>query len=764
MPDDAGLLSRVTSKLSSGVALRRATRVAVVVPPTLLLFLSVPYTSGSALFGVFGALALLLFADFGGPMRDRAIAYAATTAAGIPLLLIGITWGQRPFFGALIMFLVAMIVGLAGVLRGMFASAQTVLLLVTVLAVTSAAPGSQLPALTTWTIGGLIALVAALVLWPARPSRSLLQQLSVLYAQVATTVRTRWAEPDRAAYDEALAEFDKNLAGLRGSFEGNLMRPAGLTDTDRSIAQLVDLLSRLRGYQKWVDVLPENREQYPELDRANRQFATVVADELDLIASELGHGGRSAVDPNRIRVARDDHLTALTEWVQQHRGHLPGPELRRHLDDLFPLRVASISTELASASAAGNTHFYDSSLDTELAPPRQEPWQRFAQNLSWDSPWFRNALRSAIALSLSVLIAKNLGLQHSFWIVLGTLTALRFDALGTGRTAFQALAGTAAGVGVGAALIMAVGDNQAVWWALLPVVLLVTGYTPGTFSLAVGQAGFSVTVIVLFSLFAPATLETAELRLIDVVIGLAVSLAVSLLMWPRGVVATLRARMTTAMSAATDHLMMSIDYIAGGAVDRELLTMFAHRSALAMDQAAEAYDLSVAQRPPKSVPVGKWYRVAIAARHVDVSANLLPGVAQTVLSRGGTRPIPLSLTGPVLATAHDVRRHLRQVVEAWRSESPSLQTADIDPTPTPTGSLTDAVTSSESVTKLRAAIDAWLEEPSDWTGVGADPTPALVVWTADWNAFISWNAEVLQRTLSGADAPHNAVTAVPPTG
>lgn len=103
------------------------------------------------------------------------------------------------------------------------------------------------------------------------------------------------------------------------------------------------------------------------------------------------------------------------------------------------------------------------------------------------------------------------------------------------------------------------------------------------------------------------------------------------------------------------------------------------------------------------------------------------------------------------------------MVEAWRSEC-SCTGADIDPSPTPTGSLTDAVTSSESVTKLRAAIDAWLEEPSDWTGVGADPTPALVVWTADWNAFISWNAEVLQRTLSGADAPHNAVTAVPPTG
>ena len=33
------------------------------------------------------------------------------------------------------------------------------------------------------------------------------------------------------------------------------------------------------------------------------------------------------------------------------------------------------------------------------------------------------------------------------------------------------------------------------------------------------------------------------------------------------------------------------------------------------------------------------------------------------------------------------------------------------------------------------------------TGTGADPIPALVTWTADWNAFIAWNADLLERTL-----------------
>ena len=735
------------AKLRNGVALRRATRAAVVVPPVLFVMLSVPYLQQAAVFGVFGVLSLLLFADFGGPLRDRFLAYVITTAVGVPLIVLGITVGQQPLRAALIMFVVAMIVGTAAVLRGMIAGAQTVLLLATVLSLTAASPGTQIPAMVTWTIGGLAAAVAALVLWPARPSLKLFRQLSTLYGEAATLMRTRWADPDPQAYEAALSQFDADLKALRASYDGNLLRPSGLTDTDRSIAQLVDLLTRLRGYHKWVDVVPADSPPAPELHAATEKFAAVVADELDRISRELVNPKGHSVDPDRIRLARNAHLDAVNAWVAAHRATWPGADVRRELDDLFPLRVASVSTELASASAEGDTNFYDATLESNLAATGEGPWRRFTRNLTWSSPWFRNALRAAIALSISVWLAKDLGLDHAFWIVLGTLTALRFDALGTGRTAVQALAGTAAGVLIGAGLIEVVGDNTTVWWILLPIALLITGYTPGNFSLAAGQAGFSVTVIVVFSLFAPATLATAELRLLDVTIGLVVSLTVSLLMWPRGVVATLHQRMTTAISAATDHLLMSIDYLVGGAVDEELLDEFGARSAIAMDQAREAYDLSIAQKPPQTVPIGRWFRVAIAARHVDVAARLLPGIARTVEARGGDRAIPLSLTGPMLAAAHDSRQHLRAVIAAWQDETEAQQTAELDPDAVQTGSMNEAATQCEEVTCLRASIDEWLQTPSQWTGTGADPIPALVTWTADWNAFIAWNADLLERTL-----------------
>jgi hypothetical protein len=50
--------------------------------------------------------------------------------------------------------------------------------------------------------------------------------------------------------------------------------------------------------------------------------------------------------------------------------------------------------------------------------------------------------------------------QHGFWVVLGTLSVLRSNAVATGSTVLRALLGTAAGFVVGAALL----QRRVPWW------------------------------------------------------------------------------------------------------------------------------------------------------------------------------------------------------------------------------------------------------------------------------------------------------------
>lgn len=240
-----------------GIALRRAARAAVMVPASVAILTQVPAISDAALFGVFAVLALLIFSDFGGTHGARALAYLATVAAGIPILVIGAIAGQT-ITGAMIMMAgVALLLGILAVLRGFVASAQTTLLLATVIATTSSPPDSHVTGATAWVLGGLMATAAAVLLWPAAANSELRHKLCAVFQQVVEVVRLRWAPEQRPKeLNRSLSELDSRIEELHNDYDGNLQRPAGVTTQDRALADLVEIAGEFRTYEYWSEVPP----------------------------------------------------------------------------------------------------------------------------------------------------------------------------------------------------------------------------------------------------------------------------------------------------------------------------------------------------------------------------------------------------------------------------------------------------------------------------------------------------------------------------
>ena len=125
------------------------------------------------------------------------------------------------------------------------------------------------------------------------------------------------------------------------------------------------------------------------------------------------------------------------------------------------------------------------------------------------------------------------GVQHSFWVVLGTLSVLRSNALEhrPERAARPRRNGRRLHRRRGAGL--AIGTNTTLLWFLLPLAILLAGLAPAI-SFAAGQAGFTVTLVILFNIIEPAGWQVGLVRVEDIAIGCAVSLAVGALFWPRG--------------------------------------------------------------------------------------------------------------------------------------------------------------------------------------------------------------------------------------
>ena len=176
------------------------------------------------------------------------------------------------------------------------------------------------------------------------------------------------------------------------------------------------------------------------------------------------------------------------------------------------------------------------------------------------SVWLHNSVRGAVALGLAVLVANRTGVQHSFWVIFGTLSVLRSNALNTGQFIARGILGTCIGFVIGAVALAIIGTDTTVLWILLPFVVLFAGIAPAVISFTAGQAAFTLTLLILFNLVQPAGWRLGIVRIEDVAIGFGVSLAVGLLFWPRGAGAALRKALAEAYADSARYLEQAVEY------------------------------------------------------------------------------------------------------------------------------------------------------------------------------------------------------------
>src|SRR5438045_8751784 len=110
---------------------------------------------------------------------------------------------------------------------------------------------------------------------------------------------------------------------------------------------------------------------------------------------------------------------------------------------------------------------------------------------------------------------------------------------------------------MGALLALGLGPHEAVLWGVLPVAILLAAYAPRAISFAAGQAGFTVTLFILFNIIQPVGWRVGVVRVEDVAIGFAISLGVGLLFWPRGAAALLREQLADAFARGIGYVVIA---------------------------------------------------------------------------------------------------------------------------------------------------------------------------------------------------------------
>jgi uncharacterized membrane protein YccC len=533
------------------LSLKAAARAAIVMPAVFAFADQVIAQPQTTIFSAFGSFAILVMADFSGPPRARLVSYLALAGTGVALISLGTLCSRSPTAATAVMAVVGFVVLFSGVINRYVAAGSFAALLTFIISVNVPAPPSAIPdRLAGWLLASVAGISAAMLLWPPRPRGDLRAAAARACAALGDLLDSQcYGDASRVRSRAAAAR--EAVAALRERFVATPYRPTGPTGSTEALGFLVDELDWLRSLVR----APAGAAQ--ALDRDPSREAIAAAGAVLHASAAMLSGLYERPDLKRLVCAREAVIEALVCEIRELPTGCDDAALLCAIEPAFRVRELSFAAWEVGANALLATGSEPPDVEWARRTPPSAPRavaRLLAEHARLRSVWFRNSVRGAAALTIAVYVAQRAGVQHAFWVVLGTLSVLRSNALATGSTILQAVAGTTAGILVGVGLVLAIGSNEPVLWAVLPLAVLLAAYAPRAVSFAAGQAGFTVVVVILFNIIQPTGWEVGLIRVEDVAIGFAISLGVGLLFWPRGAGSVLRERLADAFARSAGYV------------------------------------------------------------------------------------------------------------------------------------------------------------------------------------------------------------------
>jgi uncharacterized membrane protein YccC len=617
----------------STAAAMRAVRATIVMPSLFALCYEVIGNLQMATFAAFGSFATLILASFGGTRRDKAIAHLGLAVVGSVVLAIGTAVHGTVWLAAIVTIPVAFAIFFAGVAGPNAATGVTAALLAFVLPVASPGAIADIPSrLAGWWLASVVGTAAVLLLSPRSQGDRLRSAAAALANALASHLQAAGRGQATQADRDATIAAKHQLLNL---FAATPYRPTGLATADQGLANITELL-------EWVTSLTADAlDGHIDLQRAteaDRELLAAAATVLADVALMLGDQDVSTED-----VARDiGRLEHAREASSAYQHELSGDPASVEAAAQHAVHAQAIA--VAARGAAADALIATRRADPETVAAQRRSWYGAGQDGSLTagrlagvfgaasvaarhanmrSVWFRSSARGAIALAAAVAVADLLDVQHGFWVVLGTLSVLRTNAAATGATVLRALAGTVIGFAIGAALMLAIGSGHTALWIALPIAVLIAAYAPGTAPFAVGQAAFTVTVVVLYNLLVPAGWKVGLVRVQDVLLGCAVSLVVGVLFWPRGASSVVGDDLADAFQAGAAYLTQAVDWSLGLRQEAPDTAMAAVAAGIRLD---DALRLFLSEQGTKRASKNDLWSLVMATMRVRLTAHSLAGL------------------------------------------------------------------------------------------------------------------------------------------
>ncbi|MGC8517696.1 MAG: FUSC family protein [Steroidobacteraceae bacterium] len=451
-----------------------------------------------------------MYSDQPGPYRQRLLRLLAVSAAGGLATFLGLT--LNPHLPALLVasFVIAFCGALLVVFGDAIARVGMTAMILLVIATDLPAPslGATL-ALTGWvTAGGVLLTLFSIAAWPLQRYGPEREALAAVYRELAAMAR-------RGMHDGGAAlELTTGMTELQHTLLGPLRAHGAVMD---HFGVMLELAERARLELTALEVTDPGE-----------RLTLLVQQDCAALLEAISAAIEAGADPRQRMRTELDRLQRAERAAAEHEAELPeGPW--RHVQAL----CGQLSAAVRNAERAG-THALDHPVEEDLQRPHalrpQSPLAILGANLTPRSAAFRHAVRSAVCFTFALWLARMLPVEHGYWIPMTVAIVLRADFAATFSYGLLRVVGTILGLLLTTALVYLLPLNA--WVHLGVLAVLCAGYRYfGNVHYGIAVACLTGMVVLLLAFAGERPEPTVVARLIDTIIGSAVSLSVYAL-WP----------------------------------------------------------------------------------------------------------------------------------------------------------------------------------------------------------------------------------------
>ncbi|MGW5848224.1 FUSC family protein [Streptomyces sp. NPDC055254] len=506
---------------------------------------------------------------------------------------------------------------LVALLSGMISSIGTVASVSGLLLLLNAVVGAGLPMPRPWWIaplllsaGGLFVLALTLLGWPLRGRGPERAAVAGTYRALADTLEAAGGP----AYEESRQHLTQTLNQAYDLVLGRRARVHGRSPS------LVRMLAQLNAVIPLVEAAPAAHLRARPLPR-----------EVPAAVRELA----AAVEEGRTEPP------VLT---------LPAPhgEAERALD--AALRHAATIVHLAEPDA--------SDVDDRLGRPaalRVRAGRAVRDMMLSEASW-RYGLRLALCIGLAQSLVSLIEVERSYWVALTVTFVLKPDFGSVFSRAVLRALGTAAGLVVAAAVLSEVPRG---WWAV-PVMMVLGALIPA-FSAkgyAFQTAAITPVILLLSDVLDHQGFDLIRPRLLDSLIGCAITLVAGYLLWPESWHTRIGDRLAAAVDDAARYVERAFAPVsdeAGHAAARTARLQARRRIYRDLSGVRSEFQRALTEPPPTGARAAAWWPLVVAVeRIVDATT-----AARVRVNHGAAVPPAAEVEG--------VTRQLRELAQGVRS-------------------------------------------------------------------------------------------------